>query len=219
MSIKKSGGVSRFMAIMIASALATIITIPTFGISNKLATIYKEHIESYNRDKVIREEYRKTRESEDSTYKGMATELSNKIKEERAEAERMKNYTYRKTKELRATSGLNVVGFEEYTFELSFYSDLNCENGYGNLTANGERLSSGMIANNFLPFNTRVYLEGHGTKRVTDRGSHKYFNAVNKEDVFVPKNGGESVDAYYRRVNSMGRIHVKGYILKLGENK
>ena len=67
-----------------------------------------------------------------------------------------------KVNEIREATGLNVIGFEKHTFELSFYSDLNCENGYGNLTASGKTLSDGMIANNYLDFGTNVYIDGYG---------------------------------------------------------
>ena len=122
-----------------------------------------------------------------------------------------------KINEIRETTGLNVIGFEKHTFELSFYSDLNCENGYGNLTASGKTLSSGMIANNYLDFGTNIYLDGYGLKIVEDRGSNKYFNAVNKADVFVPRIQGESDSEYYKRVNMLGRKNVDGYILYIGD--
>ena len=122
-----------------------------------------------------------------------------------------------KVNEIREATGLNVIGFEKHTFELSFYSDLNCENGYGNLTASGKTLSDGMIANNYLDFGTNVYIDGYGLKVVEDRGSYKYFNAVNKADVFVPRIQGESDSEYYKRVNMLGRKNVNGYILYIGE--
>lgn len=115
-------------------------------------------------------------------------------------------------RELKAKHGIDSDDYIIMDFELSYYSDLNCENGYGNITATGEVLSPGMVANNDLSFGTNVYMQGHGVKVVKDRGSERYFNAVNKFDVFVPRNGGESDDAYYRRVNSMGRDIVKGII-------
>lgn len=114
---------------------------------------------------------------------------------------------------LKDAYGINTYGYRKYTMELSFYSDLNCENGYGNLTATGEILSPGMVANNQLPFGTKVYMEkGYGMKTVKDRGSHRYFGNVTKFDVFVPRKSGESDGAYYRRVNNMGRVNVTGYI-------
>ncbi len=119
--------------------------------------------------------------------------------------------------ELRNITGLDVTGYIKYTFELSFYSDLNCENGFGNITATGKTLEDGMIANNFLDFGTKVYIEGLGLKTVEDRGSKKYFNTINKIDVFVPRNYGESDREYYKRVNNLGRKNVDGYILCIEE--
>lgn len=110
------------------------------------------------------------------------------------------------------TYGLDIDKATKMTFHLSFYSDLNCENGYGNLTASGKILRDGMVANNFLPFGTKIFLEGHGMKTVEDRGSKKYFNTIQKLDVLVPRYGGESEGAYYRRVNNMGRKSVTGYL-------
>lgn len=100
------------------------------------------------------------------------------------------------------------------TMELSFYTDLDCENGFGPVTATGKRLTDGHIANNQLDFGTNVYLEGYGMKVVEDRGSKKYFGDVSKVDVFVPRNNGETDSEYYRRVNDMGRVKVKGVIFK-----
>lgn len=122
-----------------------------------------------------------------------------------------------KINELRDITGMDVIGYEEHTFEISFYSDLNCENGFGNITATGKTLEGGMIANNFLEFGTKVYIEGLGLKTVEDRGSKKYFNAVNKADVFVPRNHGESDSEYYKRVNNLGRKYIDGYILYFEE--
>ena len=118
-----------------------------------------------------------------------------------------------KVNELRDITGMDVIGYEKHTFEIS----LNCENGFGNITATGKTLEDGMIANNFLEFGTKVYIEGLGLKTVEDRGSKKYFNAVNKADVFVPRNHGESDSEYYKRVNNLGRRYINGYILYFEE--
>lgn len=120
----------------------------------------------------------------------------------------------KKLRDIRDTYGLKSTDNIKLTFELSFYTDLNCENGYGNLTASGKILADGMIANNFLPFGTKIYIEGYGMKTVEDRGSKKYFNSVNKIDVLVPRLSGENDYEYYKRVNAMGRKHVVGYIFK-----
>ena len=122
-----------------------------------------------------------------------------------------------KVNELRDITGVNLIGYSKITFEVSFYSDLNCENGFGNITATGKTLGDGMIANNFLEFGTKVYIEGLGLKTVEDRGSKKYFNAIDKVDVFVPRINGESDSEYYKRVNNLGRKNIDGYILFIGE--
>ena len=122
-----------------------------------------------------------------------------------------------KINELRSITGIDLIGYSKVTFEVSFYSDLNCENGFGNITATGKTLEDGMIANNFLEFGTKIYIEGLGLKTVEDRGSKKYFNAINKIDVFVPRINGESDSEYYKRVNSLGRKNIDGYILFNGE--
>lgn len=119
-----------------------------------------------------------------------------------------------KVRAIKQQYGLQYRGYQKITFELSFYSDLNCENGYGNLTASGKRLQAGMIANNFLPFGTKIYLDGHGMKTVEDRGSERYFYNVSKIDVLVPRMYGESEGAYLRRVNNMGRQRVTGYLFE-----
>ncbi|MBP3930637.1 MAG: 3D domain-containing protein [Peptostreptococcaceae bacterium] len=122
-----------------------------------------------------------------------------------------------KVNELRDITGVDLIGYSKITFEVSFYSDLNCENGFGNITATGKTLGDGMIANNFLEFGTKVYIEGLGLKTVEDRGSKKYFNAIDKVDVFVPRINGESDSEYYKRVNNLGRKNIDGYILFIGE--
>lgn len=75
-------------------------------------------------------------------------------------------------------------------------------------------MTNGQIANNQLPFGTKVYIDGHGMKTVEDRGSKRYFNTVTKADVFVPRNAGESDSAYWRRVNNMGKVKAKAIVFQ-----
>lgn len=103
-------------------------------------------------------------------------------------------------------------GLSKETFVLTFYSSLNCENGYGAITCNGENLSQGMVANNVLPQGTKIHLENYGVVTVADRGGNN-FNNKYRLDVFVPKNEEESDYEYLNRVNNMGRIRVKGHIV------
>lgn len=140
------------------------------------------------------------------------------IKARREEEQRLAKIKQDKINELKSKTGLNVIDFEQYNFEISYYSDLVCENSkYGNIDALGDTLVSGTVANNVLPFYTNVYIEGLGKKTVKDRGSERYFGSIEKFDVFVPRNPGEDDGEYFKRVNMMGRQTIPGYILKLGD--
>ena len=108
---------------------------------------------------------------------------------------------------LRQKTNLNVVDYQEYTLKLSFYSALAQENSiYGDITATGEKLRDGFVANNIFPFGTMIYMESYGLKVNKDRGSHKYFNSVEQFDIFVPRIPGESDSQYSQRVHAMGRV-------------
>jgi 3D (Asp-Asp-Asp) domain-containing protein len=56
--------------------------------------------------------------------------------------------------------------------------------------ANGERAHVGAAAVNFLPFGTRLYVEGVGPVVVKDRGHKRYFGdfyrKVRRMDIFFP---------------------------------
>ena len=94
--------------------------------------------------------------------------------------------------------GIKIKKLVPITFEVSYYTSLNQENGYG--------------ANNHLSFGTKIIVDGK-LKTVMDRGSSKYFSNSNAIDVFVPKWSNESESEYYDRVNNMGRHYKKGYII------
>lgn len=99
-------------------------------------------------------------------------------------------------------------------FELTFYSSLNCENGYGAITSTGHKLFDGVVASNHYKINTKIKLQGWGEVTVLDRGSDKYFNNDYRLDVYIPREPNESDSHYYSRVNKMGRVKVKGTIIK-----
>lgn len=99
-------------------------------------------------------------------------------------------------------------------FKVSYYTDLDIENGFGAINCLGEPLVDGMVANNILELGTEIYTPELGLKKVADRGSAKYFSDINSIDVFVPRNKGESDSEYYKRVNDMGRTKIQGYILE-----
>ena len=99
-------------------------------------------------------------------------------------------------------------------FVLTFYTSLNCENGYGAITCTGKPLVDGMVANNVYSIGTTIKLDGYGEVTVADRGSNKYFNNETRLDVYIPKNSDENNSEYFRRVNKMGKVTVKGRIVK-----
>ena len=103
---------------------------------------------------------------------------------------------------------------ETIEFVLTFYTSLNCENGYGAITCTGKPLIDGMVANNVYSIGTTIKLDGYGEVTVADRGSNKYFNNETRLDVYIPKNSDENNSEYLRRVNKMGKVTVKGRIVK-----
>jgi len=102
---------------------------------------------------------------------------------------------------------------QEETFVLTFYTSLDEENGYGPITCSGSKLRSGMVANNVLRQGTKIITNEYGELVVADRGGNN-FNTRHRLDVFISRRKGESDYQYKRRVNSMGVVKVKGYIIK-----
>lgn len=105
-------------------------------------------------------------------------------------------------------------------FDITFYTNLpeeNTESGLG-VDMKGNPLIEGTIANNFLNYGDQIVLEGMGTYTVRDCGSPAYFNRINRIDMYIPPKNGESRNHYIERVNNMGRLKVKGHIVKKGNN-
>ena len=98
-------------------------------------------------------------------------------------------------------------------FILTFYTSLDCENGYGAITCTGKKLVDGMVASNVYKLGTTIKLKGWGEVTVSDTGGEN-FNVSNRLDVFIPRDGDESDYNYKRRVNKMGKVTVKGRIIK-----
>lgn len=104
---------------------------------------------------------------------------------------------------------------ETKCFILTFYSSLRSENSSaGPVTCQNKPLTPGGVANNVIPLNTKIYLEGYGQVIVNDKGSHKHFDVDNRLDVFVQREPGESDRQYLHRVNSYGIQKVEGYIIE-----
>lgn len=100
-------------------------------------------------------------------------------------------------------------------FILTFYTSLESENSSaGAVTCQNKPLSPGGVANNVIPQNTNLYLDGYGQVVVNDKGSDKYFGIDNRLDVYIPREPGESDRQYSHRVNNYGIQKVQGYIIK-----
>lgn len=100
-------------------------------------------------------------------------------------------------------------------FILTFYTSLESENSSaGPVTCQNKPLTPGGVANNVIPQNTKLYLEGYGQVTVNDKGSDKYFSVDNRLDVFIDREPGESDSEYSQRVSSYGVQKVQGYIVK-----
>lgn len=136
------------------------------------------------------------------------------IKEHYEEIERIKQKEIEKEKARLQELKEQKEESKWINFELTFYSDMNCENGFGNITCEGKTLINGMVANNFYELGTTIHLENYGDVIVSDRGSKKYFNNYFRLDVFVARLEGESDYRYLKRVNNMGKKYIKGYIIK-----
>ncbi len=105
--------------------------------------------------------------------------------------------------------------------ELTFYTGLVCENTiHGAVDAIGNDLKYGTVA---IPrdfeLGTQFEIDGYnGTFNGTDRGSIYHIRVKDdgtiRLDMFIPRNDGESDDAWWERVNAMGRIHTTGYIIE-----
>lgn len=104
---------------------------------------------------------------------------------------------------------------KEISFKLSFYTTLPEHNGGYTKTASGESIAGlkNVVASNYYPLGTKIYLEGFGTVRVADRGGSD-FNSSLRLDVLIQRKSGESNAEYAARVWDMGRQTISGYIVK-----
>jgi hypothetical protein len=122
------------------------------------------------------------------------------------------------TKSDTVSRGGDVI--EEVEITLSFYTTLPKENGGHTVTCLGVPLKylDNAVASNHYSLGTKIYLEKFGEVEVLDHGG-KDFNSPYRLDVLIQrdkKNNGkwEDDDEYFRRVNKMGRIKVKAYLIK-----
>lgn len=137
-----------------------------------------------------------------------------RIRKKKEEQEKKKKARKKKLDNLSAKAGRKVIGYTKIKATLSYYTSLASENGgYANMTASGVKPQYGCVANNSLKFGTDIYFKGIGTFEVQDRGCSN-FNNVYRYDVYIPRNNGESDNAYLARVNNLGKKTVTAYILE-----
>lgn len=143
--------------------------------------------------------------------KDVVQEKLDRLEEERIkkeEAEKKAAEEKEREKQEREAS-LNKV------FKLSFYTTLPEENGGHVNMANGKPIvgAYNVVASNYYPLGTKIYLEGFGTMVVSDRGGSA-FNSSTRLDVLVQRREGESTADYKARVRKLGRQEVSGKIIK-----
>lgn len=176
---------------MVLLSNTLLFTVPSVSIKTPLANNIKEEAEVkiIPIENIINEQYKKDKA------------ISDKIKADELQ----------KQKELEEQK--NKPQWQE--FILTYYTSLISENSSaGAITCQGKKLSRGGVANNVIPQNTKLYLEGYGEVIVNDRGSNKHFSVDTRLDVFIEKEQGESDSHYKTRVNNMGVRKVHGYIIK-----
>lgn len=115
--------------------------------------------------------------------------------------------------ELRDKTGIDIDDVETVNFELTYYTNLPEENGGYTVTCTGNPLEGNIVANNVIPQQTKIVL-GDRLVTVADKGAESIFSVKNRLDVLAPRLSGESDQKYLDRVNDIGRVNVKGYVIK-----
>ncbi len=102
----------------------------------------------------------------------------------------------------------------EIDITLTFYTSLPEENGgFTEINCTGKQLLPGMAANNVLPLGTKIFTNEFGTLTVADRGGNN-FDTMHRLDVYIPRNPGENDNDYTIRVNAMGKMTIRGFIVE-----
>ena len=76
-------------------------------------------------------------------------------------------------------TGEKIIDVTEIEATLTFYTSLNCENGYGPITCTGAKLQEGIVANNMDSLGTSIHFENFGTYTVADRGGDNFNTYTN----------------------------------------
>ncbi len=69
------------------------------------------------------------------------------------------------------------------------------------ITASGKKVKVGMVANNWLPFGTKVFIKGLGEFTVEDRGNKKYFGTKEEKR--------KTIDVYFNSHKEAKEFGVK----------
>ena len=142
--------------------------------------------------------------------KDVVQEELDRLEEERIKKEEAERIAAeeKKRQEQERKSSLNKI------FKLSFYTTLPEENGGYTNMANGKPIvgAYNVVASNYYPLGTKIYLEGFGTMVVSDRGGSA-FNSSDRLDVLIQRREGESVANYKARVRKLGRQQIPGKIV------
>lgn len=118
-----------------------------------------------------------------------------------------------KLSKIEKATGLKVKGYYKEDFKFTYYTSDPSENGGYTVTCTGKPLVDGIVASNYYPQGTKLFIDGK-VYTVADRGSSR-FNSPNRLDVFVGRQGGESSGEYLSRVNNMGVKNTEGFVLEI----
>lgn len=176
--------------------------------NNSMEMVHKDNLEKTEKSFDLQDEKLERRKLEKDPEIKKQRELEKEI-----QLQKQKEIEIQKQKEKENEEKKNKLEYKE--FILTFYTSLECENSSaGAVTCQNKPLMPGGVANNVIPQNTKIHLEGYGQVTVNDRGSDKYFGVDNRLDVYIPREPGENDQQYSRRVNSYGIQKVQGYIIK-----
>jgi len=186
----------RIMAVLSSTLLFSTIGLPSTPFQTLATEVVKDNIDN---EMVLMQDIR---------LKTFMEQYENtKVENDRMKAEEIKQQ-----KQLEEQK-INEPQWQE--FILTFYTSLESENSRaGAVTCQNKPLSRGGVANNVIPQNTPIYLEGYGQVIVNDKGSNKHFAVDTRLDVYIERECGESDREYARRIERMGVKRVKGYIVK-----
>ena len=112
--------------------------------------------------------------------------------------------------QMKADEERRKIENEYMEFTLTFYTSVECG---GDIDCKGRKLTSMCVASNVYKNGTMIELGQFGTLEVRDKGGSN-FNRSDRLDVFLPRLKGESDYQYQKRARDLGRVKVKGRVVK-----